>query len=625
MFALGEIAISITATVQEFDRLFLQAQVDTVIDPAERVSLQALADGKDRVGAIENCLQHAEDADWLDLLLDRIVKAGLEDGRVNKYLMEAVTDPAGLQAMTNLESGMGHPDLFHKRLADAVRWTVMVLVNGARSGTGVLVAPHLVLTAFHVVRPLFKRVGNEWQPRSGHGLEVEFDNCMMLAGQGAYPRRPVRVAAAEDWCARFSPAHQEELRNNLPKDIKELDGYWDYAVIKLAEAPGLERRWAELKDTSVVPAPSSRIVVMQHPDGAPMRFDEHEIAGVQASFNPAVPQIRFVHQANTRPGSSGGPCFDKQFALFGLHQGEWSFGTAAAADAKANRGIPLDQIAKHIRQLNGLPPLDPMQDPVLHLGPDHYWAPVIGCDDFQRDLAALTRQNSLARVIVIQGQGKSFRTEVLQRSLPDTMHLTLFLDAPTISRKSGAEIAALVCLAAGDDAPAFETADEFDSTQTAWVRSELWGKTADVLANRRTGRLVWVVLGDLNKCVIDGPLASDFLYAMYDAVRALPWLRIVLDGMQGDIPQALASQATVHFAKVPGKPEIEQQLNRRIAKAGMPSQLTTAFMAATIVRMMNQPPPASDRERLQRMARETQQQLKTYFEEASLPAEASHG
>lgn len=630
------LAAAITATIEEFDRALLQAQVDAVENPAERVRTRGLAPNLPREAAIAEVLSHAQRSGWLDQVIEILVTDGLENGKISEHRLQAraagEADPgaqAPLQAILSVAAGFGHPELFYKRFAAAMRWTTLIYVGNKAEGSGVLVGPHLVLTAWHVVKDLFEWKDNRWTPRelpepkAGQRplLEVEFDNCILLGG---LPRDSSRIAAVSGarWCVASSAPHAEELHKKLPADLSELNGFWDYAVIRLREAPGMARRWAELRDENVVPGPDSKMVLLQHPSGNPMRFGDHFIPRVDNLFRPNIPSLRFVHLANAEPGSSGGPCFDRQFALFGIHQGVWPHPSPGHEYPISNRGIPSTQIFKHIAStVSCLPALAPSESPVYHLGPVTNYAPVIGCDDFVARL-----WNSAVgggkRITLIEAAprrtGKSFRADLVTAALPDNGHLKSIVD---MTQKADASSLALaICDAAAASLESLEPPETFGSGAGTWVSVDLVPKVLRALGNARGDRLVWLVFKHLDKTRLEGFGAKDLLLALLDASLDLPWLRLVLDGYDDDLPQRVQAAMETEAAHLPTEEEIAVYLRRCVAAHSVaPEELGILIAASTVFDAVA---GATREERLEVLARLARRELQRYIEKANVPMAA---
>src|SRR5262249_32444311 len=148
-----------------------------------------------------------------------------EDGSITEALtaeaVDASQDPghkAALQAITELSKGFSRPEVFFRGVNIGMRWTVKIMVDGGFKGTGILIGPHLVLTAWHVVQSLFDpdrdpTHKNRFLPKkNGPGkvhvrLSVEFDDLSGVFDSQQPARGPTRFQAHEQWCAAHSECH----------------------------------------------------------------------------------------------------------------------------------------------------------------------------------------------------------------------------------------------------------------------------------------------------------------------------------------------------------------------------------------------------------------------------------
>jgi Trypsin-like peptidase domain len=562
VLTVNEIAKAITATRDAFSVLFLQAQIG--IEVEDRVGFEAVTHSADDKEAFAEALTHAQLKGWMDTLIDAIIAAGLEDGHLADEVRKSGGD-AELQAMVNSFANFMQPYIVSKGIDSGMRWTGKIVIDNMAQGTGILIANNRVLTAWHVVKSLFVLgANNSYEPvqNIGNRLEVIFDDFLQKVGRGQSlkGRGTRRVIAHADWCVAYSNCHQEELASRLPANLSTLDGYWDYAVIRLAEPVGFERGWATLNSKATVPKAQEKVVLIQHPTGQTMRLDIADIAAADAPQQTAIPRLRFLHYGNALNGSSGGPCFDKSFALFGFHQGQWS-GAAQAT----NRGIPIARVIEHINtKYGGLQQSEPKESLIWKLGLDGQNAPVIGCDEFQQLVlqSAVSGKPRLFTIAGNSGSGKTFHTKVLSAMLPDAGHLKIKLNSEAISKMDAPELARVICTGAGAKAPDLSPPSEIHSTTATWLKEEVVNKIVERLDEVRNGRLVWISILELDAFDLEGENASQMLLLLYEQLLATDWLRIVLDGMKGDIPASLRDILYRHRVREITREQIEIYLRR---------------------------------------------------------------
>jgi Trypsin-like peptidase domain len=577
------IVAAVRATRAEFGDAFLRAQAGVRVEnrrPFEGVA--AVAPAGDERAAFREAVHFAEQGGWVADLVDELIASDLETGALRTARVREVKGDAFLQAITDVDRGLANPQPLVRGLTNGMTWTGKIVIEGEARGTGVLVKPHLVLTAWHVVKDLFRQSNGQWQadPAAGPKLQVVFDDLLVRRRSSLVARPPLQVAAHADWCPLFGPCHSAELNHSFPDDLVQLEGYWDFALIRLAVAVGLDRGHAVCNPLVTVPRPGGTVYVFQHPNGAPQRVDNHQVFPPDEKLRTAVPRLRFLHTANANPGSSGGPCFDRDFMLCGLHQGEWKKDDAQRV---VNRGIPLARIWEYVSsQPAGLPLLDPQDCLIASLGPGGADAPVIGCDTFLGHLWA-TALTGRASVLVIDGaekSGKSFRLRVADAVLAESNHLKVPINAPQLTALSAEEFAARLCRLAGGELPQLLPREEAETTAAAWLKGELVPKVVAALNDARRGRLVWLMITDLNRCDAYGSFTSEFLYLLYEQVLTNDWLRVVLDGMKGDIPATLRQVTIRHDVPAVTEAEIRTYLQRRLTELGVTGIDSQALAAA---------------------------------------------
>ena len=566
MLSIQEIAEAIRATRVDFGIAFMQAQVAAGIPDAARNRFEAIATSPDNKEAFQQALLHAQQKTWFNDLIDAILANRLDDGRIATALANAAPG-APLQQMINAFAGFMPAHVAVRGLDQASRWTGKIVVtgpNGTSSGTGVLISNNRMLTAWHVVRELFDSDQNgelHAVENGGSRIEVIFDDFMQLIGRGStlLGRGERRVKGHKNWCVFFSRCHQTELAAMLPDDLEELKGFWDYAIIRLAEPIGFERGWVNPDDRAVVPRPQDQVVLVQFPGGRQMRLAFNNIAAPPPPQQGAIPRLRFLHLLNALPGSSGGPCFDKTFTFFGFHQGAWE-----GVDPLTNRGVPLTGVLEHLKTTYGVTTLEPEESLVWKLGADKNDAPVIGCEEFQNRVLDSSILGS-PRIFTIRGdkgRGKTFHANLISALLPDVTHLKIELSAQAIATKDAVELANIISTRAGAGTLQFASAAEVFSTVAVWLKDEVTRKLIEAIDRVRNDRMVWLTITDLNSFDLEGEHATALLMLIYEQVKTYPWLRIVLDGLKIDIPTGLNAFEYRHRVADLTQPQIETYLRR---------------------------------------------------------------
>ena len=206
---------------------------------------------------------------------------------------------------------------------------------GIEAGTGWLVGPNLLLTAYHVI----EAIHNNTNGLNQHDLSFRFDYTI-ANGTGR-----ICEAAATNWLIDHSPYSQHDLQ---PSTQDPLPGELDYALIELAEnigeeilASGLKRGWIEIPEHPVAMSPDDFVMIPQHPDGRPLELAFGELL----KYNKAANRVQY--DTSTEPGSSGSPCFDISLQPFALHHA-----SGPAKNLDYNQGVPLREIIKLMKQKN---------------------------------------------------------------------------------------------------------------------------------------------------------------------------------------------------------------------------------------------------------------------------------
>ncbi|WP_437829938.1 trypsin-like serine peptidase [Sorangium sp. So ce1153] len=188
-------------------------------------------------------------------------------------------------------------------------------------GTGFLIGPSLVLTNWHVLYYLLAGI-----LRSPGRVLFQFDYLEKDAAGRL-------CGLADDWFVACNPARDApRVRDN---DL-------DYAVVRLADEPGDDQIEGARRGHISVPPPVTQgerrftvdepIYVVQHPGGNPLR-----LATNSRGVKEVRERARVTYRVTTDEGSSGSPCFNKDWTLVALHRG-------GAPETDANEGVPIDSI-----------------------------------------------------------------------------------------------------------------------------------------------------------------------------------------------------------------------------------------------------------------------------------------
>ncbi|CAJ0849285.1 hypothetical protein AMST5_00103 [freshwater sediment metagenome] len=206
-------------------------------------------------------------------------------------------------------------------------------IEATQLGTGFLVAPDLVLTNYHVVKP-------EIDSGATGSAKCRFD-YLSDEEDGV----EVKLHAQKPFVA-FSKYAPDEVGNASSPQPGELD----YALLRLesplGDAPspksaGKPRGFIRLLPDMQPPGADKILFVMQHPAGRALS------TSLGLSLGTFFNGMRLRYTADTEAGSSGSPVFDQNLKLIALHHvGDpgSQFGGAAW-----NQGVPVSKIVAHIK------------------------------------------------------------------------------------------------------------------------------------------------------------------------------------------------------------------------------------------------------------------------------------
>jgi hypothetical protein len=384
-----------------------------------------------------------------------------------------------------------------------------VSVNGAPKGSGCLVGPSLILTAWHVVAP---------GPPNMKDLPLGAIEVRLANGR----REPaIPTLVYESRCT------QGEYDNQYPSNDTDYQDYHDIALVRLQRPEGIRLGYAQWPNEPVQPTAGSPLFLLHYPDG---RDD-----GISIGRLDELPglTVRWGHDADTEPGSSGGACFNHEPSLVGVHQGR---------HASVRRLVPINRFFDKVRACV-------QQD----IAPLIVWALdgeiVIGRDRFFEGVAEASREATRVRGLRIkrqdaatQGQaGLNFSARmlehVLERSLGSHGLVRISFDAMApdllreIARQANLDQATIVGLEPGVGVQVGDTM----LAATMKAAAQRLAEALDAAAVRRK-QLLWLFFENPSRSLSEPEriaLESFLAVAIYR-----PRLRVVLAGFETVITPA---------------------------------------------------------------------------------------
>jgi hypothetical protein len=243
-----------------------------------------------------------------------------------------------------------------------------VFVNGDFKGTGHLIGPRLVMTAWHVVAvdpPGMPQV----PPRE---IVVQLDDGT---------RWPAKVPSEWEWFCG-----DDEYREIGPTSEEQIHERFDVAILRLEQPVAFGVGFADLP-AEPPPAAAKTTVFLAH-------FPEGQDPGLGVGRMARIPNLtsRWYHDITTSPGSSGGACFDASFRLAGIHQGRWK-------KDKLGRLVP---IGLFLERLQAVVKTDIAPDSLWSLNEQADGQLVIGRQGFFEAVAEVATPTGAARGIRVR-------------------------------------------------------------------------------------------------------------------------------------------------------------------------------------------------------------------------------
>nr|WP_281371619.1 trypsin-like peptidase domain-containing protein [Petropleomorpha daqingensis] len=165
-----------------------------------------------------------------------------------------------------------------------------------------MIGPSLVLTAWHVVAVGAPGGPQEPAPRIRVVLSDSSEQDVEV------PPRFASLCGDEEWTG------------SAPRADAEVEGRNDVAVLVMRRPAAAHLGHAGLPATAERTASRSVVVLVHYPEGQDRGFGTGRLSKIRNVT------ARWRHDITTAAGSSGGPCFDRELEMAGLHQGKWQGG-----------------------------------------------------------------------------------------------------------------------------------------------------------------------------------------------------------------------------------------------------------------------------------------------------------
>jgi V8-like Glu-specific endopeptidase len=250
---------------------------------------------------------------------------------------EAPTNAAAPGLQRNVRPYLAKLDVlvWQSRLMKIERQVCRVELEGNALGTGFLVGPDAVLTNWHVF-DIAKQAGKVGK------LGCRFDYVRLPSGKDD-PGQLIMVDGAK--AVDTSPYSAAEKTAKPDDPLPTLDEL-DYALLPLTsrvgeqQVDGAERGWIPLPKAVLPLAADAPILIVQHPEGAPMKLalDTQAVIGMNGN------KTRLRYRTNTDPGSSGSPVFTMDWDIVALHH----YGDPKYLNPLFNQGVPIELIRQRI-------------------------------------------------------------------------------------------------------------------------------------------------------------------------------------------------------------------------------------------------------------------------------------
>jgi hypothetical protein len=237
-------------------------------------------------------------------------------------------------------------DAWRKKIGCVEGWVCRIKLDQEPMGTGFLVGPDMLVTNYHVLRPVIEG-GLPWSV-----VACQFDYRILTDGS-RYDGMEVGVAS--DDCLIDSSAYSPAEGKGRPASELPTPDELDYAVVRLERPVGIEsldrqvrtdamaRGWAPVPADGPALRPDQPLLIMQHPYSKPLTLalDMQGVIGLNANGT----RVRYA--THLEPGASGSPCFTLDWTLAALHH----YGDPLFGHPCCSQGVPIGMIRDRLVRL----------------------------------------------------------------------------------------------------------------------------------------------------------------------------------------------------------------------------------------------------------------------------------
>jgi V8-like Glu-specific endopeptidase len=319
-------------------------------------NLDAIALGDDLKEIVFKLIGTTESEDWTAKLIVAARESNQGNANLLAFAQQFGLSPTNTPSRPELEKIIRDTNSFldintwREKLGqiEAKVCRIEISANkGTIYGTGFLISPSLIITNYHVMEAV---VLGEQGKTTKKGLQANSEDVVFRfdykqIGNGKIVNEgKIYHLTQKDWLIAYSSYNTKTIPNI---------GKLDYALLKLEGEPGVDpvghnaepdfsqRGWIEVPKQSYEFLNDAPLIIVQHPEGEPLKLaiDTNAILGL--SENGTV--VRY--KTNTLRGSSGSPCFNINWELVALHHSgdpHWNPGY--------NAGTPFNLIVKDIEQ-----------------------------------------------------------------------------------------------------------------------------------------------------------------------------------------------------------------------------------------------------------------------------------